>query len=295
MTEPRATTAPRAMPQVPVGDIQLYDDYVPVLYGGNYAITVTHDAPEVLTAQASATQRFTISAPQFAIDPAEIVQLYPPDGSTGQFDDVLPFVVLATPELPWERQMNSPGAPWLAVLVLGEDEITGGTGPARTTTTTVDAFLALAGVLVPPIKPEADVPGTQPCSYLQLPASTFTAITPRLAEARYLTHVRVVNTGDKALAGLRAGRQLLGGGREPLPGHRHGRSAGPHHRPPGVDRGAWPVAGRQPGVHPLWQPGQHGRLRYRGPAVAGQLDIPGAGRPGGELRWPRSRLAGERV
>jgi len=202
MSKPGAKRKPRALPPVPVGDIALYDNDVPALYGGNYAITVTHDAPDVLTAPASVTQRFTVSAPQFAIDPAEIVQLYPPDGSTGQFDDVLPFVVLGTPELPWERQMSAPGAPWLAVLVLDEDEITGGTGPARITTTTVDAFLGLTGVLVPPVKKEADVPGTQPCSYIQLSASTFTAIMPRLAEARYLTHVRVVNTGDKALAGF---------------------------------------------------------------------------------------------
>lgn len=190
----------RAVPAVPVGDIALYDSYVPAVYGGNYAITVSHDAPDVLTASPSVTQRFTVSAPQFAIDPAEIVQLYPPDGSSGQFADVLPSVVLATPELPWERQMSGE-APWLAVLVLSDTEIVGGSGPTRITTTTADGFLGLAGLLVPPIKREADIAGTMPCSYIQLAASTFTAVTPRLTEAGYLTHVRAVNASDKALTG----------------------------------------------------------------------------------------------
>lgn len=194
-------TRPRAVPPVPVGDVELYDSYVPAVYGGNYAITITHDAPDVLAAQASATQRFTVGAPQFAIDPGEIVQLYPPDGSTGQFGDVLPFAVLATPELPWERQMGSPGVPWLAVLVLGDEEITGGSGPTRITTTSTAQFLALTGVLVPPVTPEADVPASSPVSYIQLPAATFAAVTPRLAEAGYLAHVRAVNTSDKALNG----------------------------------------------------------------------------------------------
>lgn len=198
-------TTPRAVPPVPVGDVQLYDSYVPAIYGGNYAITITHDAPAVLSAQESATQRFTVSAPRFAIDSSEIVQLYPPDGSSGQFADVLPFAVLATPELPWERRTGSPGAPWLAVLVLGDSEITGGSGPTRITTTSVTRFLALTGVLVPPVEPEADVAGTSPVSYIQLPAATFTAVTPRLAEAGYLTHVRAVNTSDKALNGASDG------------------------------------------------------------------------------------------
>jgi hypothetical protein len=192
-------TVARDVPPVPAGDVQLYDTDIPSLYGGNFAITVRHDAPDVLTSPVTATQRFTVSAPQFAVDPGEIAQRYPPDGSTGQFADVLPFVVLTTPELPWERRMDAPADPWLAVIVLTDDEITGGSGAARTATTTVDEFLTLPDVLVPPVTREADIPGSQPCSYLRLPAGTFTAVMPRLAETPYLAHVRAVNTGDKAL------------------------------------------------------------------------------------------------
>ena len=187
----------RDVPPVPVGDIQLYDSLIPEIYGGDYAITVSHDAPSVLAKGVSAVQRFTVSAPQFGVDPGEIAQRYPPDGSTGRFDDVLPFVVLSTPELPWERRTPQPGHPWLAVLVLAENEITGGTGPTLTTSTSVAEYLALTDALVPPIIPESDVAPTQPCSCLRLPAATFTAVMPRLEETRYLAHVRVVNTADK--------------------------------------------------------------------------------------------------
>ncbi len=199
---PAAPAAAEAIPPVAVGDVQLYDDYVPAVFGGDYQITVGHDAPAVLSQPATAAQRFTVSAPQFAVDPGEVVQSYPPDCSTGQFGDVLPFVVLSTPELPWEREVPTPGTPWLALLVLGDDEIIGGTGPTRITIATVGAYQGLTDALVPVVPRESDVAATSVCSYVELSAATFTAVVPRADETRWLAHVRVVNPGDKALQGF---------------------------------------------------------------------------------------------
>lgn len=210
------------LPAVPVGDVQLYDNLVPAITGGNYAITVTHDAPDVLAQPATVVQRFTVQAPQFAIDPGEIAQRFPPEGSTGQFDDTLPFVVLSVPELPWERRTGTPGGPWLALLVLGDDEIVGGSGLTRTTTTNVEGFLALPGVAVPRITKEADIGGDSPCSYVEVTARAFAAVAPRGDETPYLAHVRVGNVADKALQGGTAGDgryAVVVANRFPAPGH----------------------------------------------------------------------------
>ena len=87
--------------------IQFYDGYFPQLKAGTYSIQLDHTvsggpsgAPEW-----SVPQPFTVAGPQFTIDPSAVVSTYPPAGSTGDYDHVLPFVVLADPSLPWERSL----------------------------------------------------------------------------------------------------------------------------------------------------------------------------------------------
>ncbi|HEX6292727.1 MAG TPA: hypothetical protein VFZ66_26320 [Herpetosiphonaceae bacterium] len=206
-------------PDIPVGDIQLYDNYIPPMYSGDYLITVTHTLQGIQTGdphspqqfQASATQRFVVSAPQFTVDPSEVLNMYPPDGSLGQFADVLPHVVLTEPLLPWERKMPDRADPWLALLVFQEDELiddasaTNGRpgSPTHTITTTVGDFLGLGSqLLVPSITKEDDIPDDQVCTYIKLKTSVFQSVTPRLAEMPFLAHVRQINTGDKSMDGV---------------------------------------------------------------------------------------------
>src|SRR4051794_14477509 len=106
---------------LPVGDLQLYDDYVPSLDAGNWHIEVKHTLAKgpspINTDDLSARQEFVVSAPQFAIDPAEILSQYPPDGSVGKYGEVLANIVLKEPALPWERKIDAAGdsrQPWLA-------------------------------------------------------------------------------------------------------------------------------------------------------------------------------------
>src|SRR5215213_3373603 len=100
---------------IPVGDIQLFDNYVPALDAGNWFIQVNHtltnkDGAHVNTTEdgkpvpLSSLQEFIVSAPQFALDPAEVISKYPPDGSSGRYGEVLPNIVLGEPLLPWERR-----------------------------------------------------------------------------------------------------------------------------------------------------------------------------------------------
>ncbi|HMF63626.1 MAG TPA: hypothetical protein VK608_06010 [Edaphobacter sp.] len=191
---------------IPLGDLQIYDNYVPSLAAGNWHIAVTHTLSGIDTGALGATQEFVVSAPQFSLDPSAVLSRYPPDGSTGLFAQVLPHVVLKDAMLPWERQMKGSNKvqPWLALLVLEEEEILGAPDVAtRVQSTTVSAFLSSdPAILKPSAIREDDVSPTDPCTFVQIGTSTFTAVTPRLEELRFLAHCRQSNIADKAEQGL---------------------------------------------------------------------------------------------
>lgn len=194
---------------IPIGDIQFYDDYVPALSTGTWFIktsqTLTHNNQQVNTEDLTAAQEFIVSAPQFSLAPSEIISQYPPAGSTGRYGTVLPNIVLKEPSLPWERQMKTSGdrQPWLALLVFNESELNGGDALTHAINSTVGDFLKLASpVLKPALRKEDDVADSDPCNYILLLTSVFQSIAPRLKELRYLTHCRQINTGDKAMLGV---------------------------------------------------------------------------------------------
>jgi hypothetical protein len=191
---------------IPLGDLQIYDNYVPALEAGNWRIEVSHTLDGIATGPLGATQEFVVSAPQFAVDPAAVLSRYPPDGSTGRFGQVLPHVVLQDAMLPWERKLtgSANAQPWLALLVLEEEELIGATdNPTRVNSASVAEFMAIAPpILKPGLTQEDDVLGTDRCVYIELSTATFTALTPRLEELRYLAHCRQSNIADKAALGL---------------------------------------------------------------------------------------------
>ncbi|MFJ6658373.1 hypothetical protein ACIQNG_18700 [Streptomyces sp. NPDC091377] len=191
---------------LPLGDLRFYDNYVPALAAGDWKITVKHTLGDIPTGDLGATQRVVVSAPQFAMDSTAILNRQPPAASTGQYGKVLPHIVLNDALLPWERTLKADSGrpPWLALLVLTDDEITGGTtSPTRTQTTTVGAFRAPdPAVLKPAVTPEGDVNDTDPCAFVQIPATHFPQIVPRLEELRFLAHCRQSHIADKAEQGL---------------------------------------------------------------------------------------------
>ncbi|MGW4797780.1 hypothetical protein ACWEPC_35705 [Nonomuraea sp. NPDC004297] len=198
---------------IPVGDIELHDHYLPALPAGDYRVEVTHalrtgqyDNASVVGGTFTAVQNFTVRGPQVAIDAGAVLAVQPPDASSGRFAEVLPHVVLGDPMLPWERAMPGapPGTPWLALLVLTDDQLVGGTAsPTRTISGTVGDFLAAdETVLKPELKVESDVGDTDPCTYIQVDADDFHAVAPRLDELRFLAHCRGANTGDRPILGL---------------------------------------------------------------------------------------------
>ena len=201
---------------IPVGDIQFYDNFVPALDAGNWRISVAHTVTKDgnnlnldthgTVVPLATEQEFVVSAPQFGLPPGDISTQFPPIGSTGLYGEVLPHIVLADPLLPWERSMSGTKerAPWLALLVLDPAEIIGPEAEnTRAQATVVTDFLKPeSGIIKPAVTKEDDIAGDAPCFRVRLPVSVFETVMPRLEELRFLTHCRQVNTGDKAITGI---------------------------------------------------------------------------------------------
>jgi len=196
---------------LPIGDIALFDNDVPPLTGGSYWITTTHTLLEgttpVNTDLLQATQEIVIVGPQFTVSPSDIISCHPADGSSGMFGEQLAHVVFAEPALPWERTIDGPAGtnqPWLALLVLTDDELIGASdSTTRATAITIADFLSQdLGAWKPTLTPDVNLDTTQGCRYIQISTDLFTAVTPRLDELRYLAHCRQSNIGDKAAQDL---------------------------------------------------------------------------------------------
>jgi hypothetical protein len=223
MSDPTDITADNLL----AGELQLYDYYSPSLQAGSYAIEVTQTLEGIADVDELRTvQEFLVTAPQYTLSPAQIINQHPPAGSTGRYGEVLPHIVLKDPMLAWERTMGDPTEkiPWLALLVFEEAELAATTDPllkydvaTRTFTSTVTALQALIlteaerqalpdgkikKILTTSTPPEEDLGKNPVCQYIRMSAATFQAIAPRLDELPYLSHVRKINTGERPLLGL---------------------------------------------------------------------------------------------
>lgn len=128
-----------ASAQLPSGEVRFYDNYEAPLEAGDYSIAATQhvqNTPDGLApkgqplnrdipAGGPAQQLFTVVAPRFRLDPADVQSVFPPDSGSGTFDQNLPHVVLTKRGLPWERYLveGNKTTPWLAVLLFSPDEV----------------------------------------------------------------------------------------------------------------------------------------------------------------------------
>jgi hypothetical protein len=211
------------------GEIQFYDNYIPGIEAGTYTIKLTQTLTGVganssasdNTQQYVKSQQFVVQAPQVSIDAAEIQARFPPAYSNGQFAENLPYIILNSSSLPWERALTGQAAtvPWLALLLFTEDELLGATPPQSSQDLPQDmarepshagSFVSTCTVAellqTDPrvLKPQIDTQNLdlqQSCQYIDISAATFQAVVPTLAELPYLAHVRRVNTGDSTLLG----------------------------------------------------------------------------------------------
>jgi hypothetical protein len=135
-----------------------------------------------------------VDGPRFVLSSADVAAVHPPAGSVGAFGERLPHIALSRRTLPWERRFDD-GTPWLALLVVREEEATVlPPQPLRT---------AVGDALFDVLAAEGAIGGDGPLVSVLLAESAITqaALLPRRRELSLLSHVRQVNLADSELAG----------------------------------------------------------------------------------------------
>lgn len=191
--------------------IQFYDGYFPALGAGTYKITATQEVELASEKPKYATeQEFEVEGPRFTLDPALAETVYPPEAGNGEYDEELPFVVLADPVLPWERSIVPGGdaptpdqpTPWLALAVFAEGEIEAQPQTGNTAATiTVAKLLKGSGEVLAPQVEAKKLPAAvlqSHCQAITVDSAVFSGVMPRLEELSSLAHCRAVAGAGKA-------------------------------------------------------------------------------------------------
>lgn len=170
----------------------------PALPLGDYSITAKQTVS--LDAQAyTANRTFTVGGERFALPPAEIRAVFPPDGSLGDHTSVLPHIILERSSLPWERRPGGPddaARPWLVLLLFSDADI-----PEQTTVALGD--LAKGPAYMPaPVLEKHDAPGDR-VNVIDVPRALLAGLMPSLADLAYLAHVRRADTDTAVVIGTR--------------------------------------------------------------------------------------------
>jgi hypothetical protein len=158
----------------------------PLFDGGNYEIKVEHSLSAAPGMVGTSTYSFTVAAPRFALNPQDVVAVFPPPGSLGDHSNVLPHIQFQRSTLPWELAPGDGDGPWLALLVFYDGE----TDPPQSCTVgdlqktiSGDNHLWWTGLTV-------DTNTGDPVSIIEVDAALLKAIFPAPATRKLLAHVR---------------------------------------------------------------------------------------------------------
>lgn len=188
------------------GAIEFIESHRPQLDSGAYTIAVKHTISaggKISEESFAASRKFSVLGPRWAIDPQEIVAVFPAAGSLGEHSNVMPHLLLKRSTLPWERKPDHQSAdvPWLALLLFDEED-------ERTQKITTKALrlaeLKQSGDLFPRILPPNSAPPTDAPYLLQetgehdedkltvieVDKTLLTGIAPKRSDLKWLAHVR---------------------------------------------------------------------------------------------------------
>lgn len=187
--------------------MRLYDNYEAPLPGGSYRFvlqqTVKLEGEE--ERHYYRDQKFEVLAPRYSIEPDEVQAYFPPPNGTADYQNVLPHVVLRTRNLPWERTLSA-REPWLALLVLSEQEIRDGgvitkngkVADLQPESSAADPWTRVEQgerILLPKFTHTEDL--NTPVRLLDMDAKLFLKVCPRREELSLLAHIRHVDIADK--------------------------------------------------------------------------------------------------
>jgi hypothetical protein len=114
--------------------IQFIQHHQPPLKDGHYRLTATQTVQSKIQSEGlsvdlidqayKSVQDFVIAGERYSLNPQDVLSVFPPPDSQGDYSNVLAHIVLRRSTLPWERlaQPGKEGWPWLAVLLFDEAE-----------------------------------------------------------------------------------------------------------------------------------------------------------------------------
>jgi len=193
--------------KTPSGTIRFHQWCMPPLPVDDYEVVLEQNVKQLGGERIPAGKfSFSVAGPRFALNPAEIYCVYPPESSSGDFANSLPHIVFTRRTIPWERNLR-PGflpafnAPWMALLLLSEEDFEDNKFPRIEPRTVADLCdrkqQEKDEVAGPKISDLGEYELKDPCNTIDLDARLFQEIAPREADLQYLAHVREVNTDDK--------------------------------------------------------------------------------------------------
>jgi hypothetical protein len=126
---------------------------------------------------------------------SEVFSVSPSENESGNFSDILPFIVLEKETLPWEHPLSSANIPWVALMVISSVD----QGVVEQDMTVSDLLNKRDDTVYFP--PAASLPavsadkGTDFCHVIDMPLDVCRSLMPSPADLPYLCHARAINLG----------------------------------------------------------------------------------------------------
>jgi hypothetical protein len=195
------------------GEVRLYERWEPKLLADRYRMDIDQsvtDGGEPLFAAAQQSFHFDVTAPRLALQPADVIGVFPAAGEREASSLRLPHIALRRRTLPWERRV-APGSdatakqtPWFALLLFEAKEVTLQRGASP-------QGLGLVG-----LDPAAR------CDLVRARQSLLKKVLPLQGELPLLAHVREVSRKDQEIGDDDDGfLSVVVGNRLPTPGVEH--------------------------------------------------------------------------
>lgn len=179
------------------GTISFIAHHVPPLLDDRYTLQLTHklhyeqngnDVDQTF----QRTYTFEVrGGARFTLRPDHIYKVFPPPDMLGDYDALLPHIVLERRTLPWERLVNSDGTPrsWLALLVFAESEApkptTGTVGDLSSPPSGTYSYGSVSGFALDTWEKTTDA-----CVWIELTSDVFAAYAPSLNDLAWNAHAR---------------------------------------------------------------------------------------------------------
>ncbi len=179
--------------------ITFIQNHIPALESGQYTVEVSQAITAGTQTTYTAQQSFYVSGKRYSLETNDVNSVYPPLGSSGQYERVLPHIVINSSSLPWQRTTGFTGqltnnnkAPWLALLLFDESENIGAAQQV-----TLGTLNSTSSAFFPPGTNEAGESDDDVVNVIDVPLNLFNQICPPVTDLQWLAHVRQVSVANK--------------------------------------------------------------------------------------------------